>query len=471
MVRRVWGPRRVRTKNALMNGAGAETMQDRGSMAQIAQHTMHPYFDNNFLSRWQTYIRWYNTAWEARKIIDIPVADALREPVTLEGLSSPDIVSEIMGVYEESGAARQLRRALIQERLLGGSSIFAVLKRPKGEELSEPLKYSTIEKGDLLGINVIDISRLARPTYETNPFAAEYDRIDALHVNGTEVHSTRMCILDGDALFNRASQQLMENFRFNPCGFGESILAPVYDLMNRTVGTQQAAFHLVHLASCLVVGSEGLRYNNAFNGGDRAKAALETIIEQLSIYKGAVIEGKDVDIRQHSATFGSVPELVMSFLTILSAAADIPATRFLGQAPGGLNATGESDLENYYNSVESWLRSHVMAPQRRIFDWIGCSRFGAQRWMEWSKNLKLVYPELWNLDEVQKSAVDTAYVNAVITLYETDIITKQQAFDELKNREVFTTDIEFEQLLEDGASDGDEIDVLDIHTGVEEVVS
>lgn len=35
---------------------------------------------------------------------------------------------------------------------------------------------------------------------------------------------------------------------------------------------------------------------------------------------------------------------------------DILATRFLGQAPGGLNATGESDLQNYYNMIDAFQR-------------------------------------------------------------------------------------------------------------------
>lgn len=62
-----------RTGNMLLSGGGAETLQDRGSRFTASQHTLNPYFNNNFLARWQEYIRWYMTAWEARKIIDIPV--------------------------------------------------------------------------------------------------------------------------------------------------------------------------------------------------------------------------------------------------------------------------------------------------------------------------------------------------------------------------------------------------------------
>ena len=37
----------------------------------------------------------------------------------------------------------------------------------------------------------------------------------------------------------------------------------------------------------------------------------------------------------------------------LAAAADIPMTRFFGQSPAGMNATGESDMQNYAAMIEA----------------------------------------------------------------------------------------------------------------------
>ena len=51
--------------------------------------------------------------------------------------------------------------------------------------------------------------------------------------------------------------------------------------------------------------------------------------------------------------FGGLADLMDRFHQRLAAAADIPMTRFLAQSPAGMNATGESDLENYYSMVES----------------------------------------------------------------------------------------------------------------------
>lgn len=436
---------RQRTGNMILRGVGAETLQDRGAQSTASQHTLHPYYNNNFISRWQEYTRWYMTSWEARKIIDIPVQDALRVPVELRELHDSD-TSLLMEAYEEFECERQLRRALTQERLLGGSVLLPIFLRQENEETASKLRYSTLQKGDLQAINVVDVSKLARPSNDTDPFSAGYDRVESLLITGVEVHSSRMLVLDGDALFNRASQMVLENYRFNPCGFGESRLAPLYDLLIRVVGTQQGAYHLVNLSSCLILSAAQLRSMTAV--GSPAKAKLEEIAEQLSIFRAAIVDAKDVEFKQHSATFGSVPELVMSFLQILSAGSDIPATRFLGQAPGGLNATGDSDLENYYNNVASWQRSRLLPAQTRLFDWLGAHIWGWEVWKVKSKDLELHYPPLWNLDDVQQSTVDNTYAMLYKSLYEIGVIDAPAVIAELKKREIFQTEVEASDFLE-----------------------
>ena len=119
-------------------------------------------------------------------------------------------------------------------------------------------------------------------------------------------------------------------------------------------------------------------YANQFKGMDAA----------TDVYKRQV--------QQHAASFGSVPELVMSFAQLLSAASDIPATRFLGQAPGGLNATGESDLQNYYNMIDAFQRLRIKPVVLKQLSVIGPHLMGFERWRAASKSLDIVFPPLWN---------------------------------------------------------------------------
>ena len=80
--------RRQPIRNMMLDGGGASGNGDRGSMQHAAQRTSNPYYSNNFWYRWQEYTRWYMTSWEARKIIDIPVDDALRLPFEITGVDT-----------------------------------------------------------------------------------------------------------------------------------------------------------------------------------------------------------------------------------------------------------------------------------------------------------------------------------------------------------------------------------------------
>ena len=100
--------RRQPIRNMMLDGGGASGNGDRGALQHAAQRTSNPYYSNNFLYRWQEYTRWYMTSWEARKIIDIPVDDALRlRPTGKEKLRfTPEQVTDIV-VKVTPGSVRE----------------------------------------------------------------------------------------------------------------------------------------------------------------------------------------------------------------------------------------------------------------------------------------------------------------------------------------------------------------------------
>lgn len=428
----------------MLAGHGASGSGDRGAYQHAAQATSNPYYSNNFWYRWQEYTRWYMTSWEARKIIDIPVDDALRLPFEITGVDTV-LATELLSAYESFDLDRQNRRALIQERLYGGCCQTIIVKGEDGENLRDCLVPERIQPGDLEAFNVVDVSLITRPDYDQNPFSAGYDKADRYIVNGVEADISRLVVFDGSPLINRAAMNILQNFRYNPAGFGESKLAPLYDLLVRVVGTQQAAYHLVNLSSVLLVATRKLMSLEATESPALDK--LEEICRHISIYRGAVIDGDDVSVQQHSASFGSVPELVMSFAQLLSAASDIPATRFLGQAPGGLNATGESDLQNYYNMIDSMQRLRLKPVLLKQFSVIGPHLMGFERWKEASKSLDIVFPPLWNESSQVKAENARTYAEIFRALWAEGIIKRDVVVKELIQRDVFQTGEQVEDFL------------------------
>lgn len=444
MTRRNKGKTRLKTGNALLHGAGASTWQDRGSIQQGAIFTKNPYYNNDYYRRWQDLVRWYYTDWAAKKIVDIPVQDAFRVEPEIKGLSEEE-KEQLVKYQEAMGGRDKLYKASIQSRLLGGSIVMLGIKDEE-DNPEKPIDFDKLDKGDLAFMNVVSVEKISQVQYETDPFSPMYDTPRYYMINGQKVDVSRLLVFDGRPLFNSASMNILQNFRFNPAGFGESVLIPVYDALVRFAGTQEGAYHLVNMASVLLVKCDKLMDLQASNMGERGMRMLEKMAEQISIYRAGILSGKDVDVAQHSATFGSVPELLQTFAQVLAAGSDIPATRFLGQAPGGLNATGESDLENYYNNVASWQNTVLKANEIKMYNILGVSCFGREKWQSIKPEFDIEYKPLWNLSETEQANVDNTRAQTISLLEQSGYLSREAALEELKARKIFINDIKPEDM-------------------------
>ena len=86
----VVGNKRTKVKNTMLSGSGGNTLQDRGAIQGPTAWSLNPYFQNNFMLRWQLYTNLYYTSWEAKKIVEIPVNDAFRIKPNLVGIEEAE---------------------------------------------------------------------------------------------------------------------------------------------------------------------------------------------------------------------------------------------------------------------------------------------------------------------------------------------------------------------------------------------
>jgi hypothetical protein len=116
------------------------------------------------------------------------------------------------------------------------------------------------------------------------------------------------------------------------------------------------------------------------------------------------------------AQFTGMPEVIQCFMQMVCGAADIPGTRFMGQSPQGMNATGDSDTRNYYDRRSTEQKVFVSPLIKPLDDLLQITTFGAVQ-----KGLFYNWNPLWQLSDtekatiaVQKSTVMTADVNAAL---------------------------------------------------------
>jgi hypothetical protein len=90
------------------------------------------------------------------------------------------------------------------------------------------------------------------------------------------------------------------------------------------------------------------------------------------------------------------------FKETLSSAADIPTTLLWGRSPAGLNATGESDINQYYDRIHGDQDVHLGPPLRRIARLISIEQSGT---IKRELKPKIVFRSLKQLDEKERSEV------------------------------------------------------------------
>jgi len=381
----------------------------------------------------------FYTDWAAKKIVTIPVDDKLREEWRFDGLPE-DEQNKLLATQDALKVVQTLRRAMMLERLIGGAIIFMGVTDGQ-DDAKVPLDLKAIKPNSLRFLNVIPRTRVTKVELDNNPLSANYGRPEFYYIQGQVIHRSRMIIFDGHPLLPVPDSILTPVAFARNDGFGTSVLLSIYDELTRATGSRQAAYQLVQRAGTFIAQADLLDLEGT-KQGEKAMQTLQGIVNQMNVFRGAVMQrdpGQSYDpISTITPQFGSVPELVMTFLIVLSAASDIPATRFLGQAPGGLNATGDSDLENYYGRLESEQRLELRPQLMQLLEVMGRSTLGAQFNTE---AVDIIFPPLWSMSEKEQSEIRTADTTNVVNLVTAGLLSDDEAIRELMEREVLLTEV------------------------------
>jgi phage-related protein (TIGR01555 family) len=379
----------------------------------------------------------YYTDWQAQKIVDLPVEDMLREPWQYIAPDDRDVNTKLQKYTKSLDFNNVLRQALCMERLYGGSVIMMGLK-DSIDDPSKPIDYDSISPGDLLFLNPISRYRISNITLQTDPTKPHYNKPEMYMVYGHKVHRSRLLIFDGSPVQPLREGAMPIIFNLIQDGFGYPILIRLIDDLDRATGSRDAAVQLMNRASIMLFAGD-IQTASAFKDSEGNVQALQALLNNISNYQAAILNsvpGSEATLQNITASFGAIPELIMTFLQVLSAACDIPATRFLSKSPSGMNSTGDSDLENYYNMIEA-RQIQNLEPQLEKFLLVAVPSSGVTKVK--ASDITIEFKPLWNATELEDAQAREINTNVITSLVNTGIIGSAEAIDELKQRKLLIT--------------------------------
>lgn len=306
----------------------------------------------------------YRGSWLPRKIVDIPAKDAIRRWRTWQADKTQ--ISQIEAEEARLDLRAKVLKAKRQARLLGGAAIYI---GTKDSEVGQPLNPDRIGAGGITYLTVLSKDRCSAGEIENDPIAQNYGKPKYYTIGeaATRVHPSRLIIFQGADIPD-------DDLTGADRGWGDSVLDSIMQEIKNSDGTManiaslvfEAKVDVIHIPDLMqVVGrpEEEQKLLQRFQLAMTAKGINGVVL--LDGGDGAG-NGKE-EYATKSVSFANLPEIADRFMQIVSGAADIPATRLLGQSPAGLNSTGESDLRNYYDRIQSEQELEI-TPAMALFD-------------------------------------------------------------------------------------------------------
>jgi phage-related protein (TIGR01555 family) len=171
------------------------------------------------------------------------------------------------------------------------------------------------------------------------------------------------------------------------------VLQRVYPVLQQFHTAWQATAHLMTDAAQGIFKLKGLHSAMSSNRSEELLKRMELVDMSRSISRSIMLDAEDEDFRRDSYGFSGVPEILEKMMLRLAAAARLPVSLLMGQAPAGMNATGESDTRFFYDQVRA-AQEALKAKIERLVKIMNADE---------STKVSVEFPALWQMTDREKA--------------------------------------------------------------------
>lgn len=380
------------------------------------------------------------------KIIDTPAEEALKHGFDLN-LKNDDLDAFVESALDDLEWEEKAATAIKWARLYGGAIIVMLIDDGRG--LEEPVDWENVRSIDELrvyeraivqpdytSLYMQDFGVRGKPNRASKFGQPEFYYVSSIYGSFT-VHESRCLVFRNGVLPEQIS-----NSTYQYWGMPEYVRirralretttahSDAVKLLERSV---QAVYSMKNLAALLTTDE----------GENQVLKRLQVIDQARSFLNSIAIdsEGENYDFK--TTQFAGVSDVIDSTCNMLSALTNIPQTILFGRSPAGMNATGDSDLENYYNFVERIQKLMLKRNLRDLLDVI--FRAGvASKEVDEIPDYKLTFNPLWSLSDTEQATVDqTRAATAQVKAQTAQIYVDMQALDPSEVRRSLASDEDF----------------------------
>lgn len=352
----------------------------------------------------------YRSAWLPRKIVNIPAFDSCRRWRSWQ--AAEDLIEKIEAEEGRLNLKAKMLEVLIKARLYGGAALF-IGTGDANPEL--PLNIEAIKAGGIKYLTVMTRRQLRAGEVETDPISELYGKPKFYTISSqakaeVNIHPSRLAVFVG-------SQHPDEEYNLGEGrGWGDSVLISTLDAIRQNDGTAANVASLVFEAKIDVFRIPDFMQSLADPDYESRLMRRFTLAATAKGINGALILDKDEEYEQKEASFAGLPDVMDRFMQLVSGAADIPATRLLGQSPAGMSSTGESDLRNYYDRISASQELELQPAMSILDECLIRSALGSR-----PPEVHYIWSSLWQISDKERADIGEKNANIIAKLHDTGL--------------------------------------------------
>lgn len=363
------------------------------------------------------------------KVIDKPADKAVDQGVIIQGDQDNVMSNEL----ERLNVLTHLANALRWSRLYGGAALIMVADDGSVNEPVDPSKLNIIEEFKVFPVTSIS----AGEQRYMNPLLSNYGlpifyKVRAKAGTVFYVHESRLIEIPGDPLPEALNSTGIPWFGRNAidqtypaiCRYLEALSLSKNILYRK----QQGIYSMAGLAELIQNDMEAV-VQKRINLVDMVRGILNTV----------AIDAEDkYELKDMSLT--GIPELLAEYQIEVSAHSGMSVTVLFGRSPGGMNSTGESDFESWYELPKSLQKTRLTPALERIVSLIYAQSSVKDPQSEW----KIEWPPMRQATDKERAELRKANaeaeakeMDALATAIGNELISQEEAADYMREERRF----------------------------------
>ncbi len=371
----------------------------------------------------------YRESWLTMRIIDTPSEDMTRAWYRFSAPLPEEDLESLRRMESRHSIRQELTDAIRWARLYGGSVALMVLR---GEEnrLSEPLDPDLLLPGCFQGLLVLDRAQGVEPSDELEEDLDDPDfglpKYYAVDLDGpgtVRIHHSRVLRFTGRELPRREAQR--ENY------WGASELEHIREELDKRSAASANIAQLIFQANVTTLKMSDFGDVLAMGTEEQKRRIRDAVLEENRFRTsfGLQLLSAGDTLENHPYSFAGLAEIYEQFMLDMAGAAEIPAVKLFGRSPAGLNATGESDLKNYYEYIARLQERHLRPALEKLIPVLALSAWGFL-----PEDTGFVFNPIAAESPAEHAELVDRLSASVIAAYGAGLLTREEARDELRSR-------------------------------------